>query len=153
MAQGAGEQLLHAERLPDDGLRLTIAAGRDALEPARLALLEHLAPTSPPPSLVYALELVLEEVLMNLAWHAWPDGGIHSARVTLAQQPDAVVLTFEDDGIPFNPLEAATPPPAADLAHARVGGLGLALVRRFGRELAYERVDGLNRLRVTLAKR
>lgn len=153
MAASAGAHLLHAERLAD-GLRLDVAATREALEPARLALLEHLAPSSPSPGLVYSLELVLEEVLMNLAWHAWPDGGEgHSSRVTLAEQPDALLLTFEDDGVPFDPLTAPPPRAPVTLDEARPGGLGLVLVKRYARALAYERADGRNRLTVTLARR
>ena len=65
---------------------------------ARLALLAHIATHALPPALVYRLELVLEEALMNRQWHAWPAGGQHTA-LTVRVTADAVEMCFEDDGV------------------------------------------------------
>jgi anti-sigma regulatory factor (Ser/Thr protein kinase) len=140
-------------------LELQVPGEAAALEPARQAVLAHLerllgAPL--PPRLAYRLELVLEEALMNRAWHAWPQDpdhpGPHHTRLSVHAGPDAVVLDFDDDGRPFDPLQAADPQRPASLDQARPGGLGLMLSRKAARAMHYERRDGRNRLRVEIAR-
>jgi anti-sigma regulatory factor (Ser/Thr protein kinase) len=50
-----------------------------------------------------------------------------------------VELTFEDDGRPFNPLEAAPSQPPTSIETAKIGGLGIPLVARLSASLRYER--------------
>lgn len=133
----------------DTRLRLALEPRREALEPARLAVLEHLAPADPSPALVYRLELVLEEVLMNIVWHAGP---VQAIALEVEARAAEVVLSFEDDGAPFDPTHAVPPAQPHDLAEAVPGGLGLVLLRKFASSLAYERAGRRNRLTVTLAR-
>ena len=100
---------------------------------------------------MFKLELVLEETLMNLVWHAFKDGGRHLFDVTVQVQSDAVSLCFEDDGVPFDPLGVAPPNLPTSIDQATPGGLGLMLVRKTARSVAYERVDGRNRLTIGIA--
>ncbi|AMO25476.1 hypothetical protein UC35_15195 [Ramlibacter tataouinensis] len=133
-------------------MRLVLAAQRAALEPARLALLEFLQAADPTPALVFQAELVVEEVLMNIVWHAYPEGGTREMRLEAEWLPQELVLTFEDDGVPFDPTQARPARPAATLAEAVPGGLGVGLVRRYAKAMAYCRVDARNRLAVTLSR-
>ena len=133
--------------------RLQVPNDMAALEPARLAALDFVVGHGLSDRLVFQLELVLEETLMNRLWHAFPDGGRHVTEVTLQLLPDTLVLQFDDDGVPFDPRQAAEPAPAASLEDARPGGLGLMLTRKAARTLDYERVAGRNRLTVQLARR
>jgi anti-sigma regulatory factor (Ser/Thr protein kinase) len=132
-------------------LRLTLPNRADALETARLALLEFLAGHALSARTVYRLELVLEETLMNLLWHAYPQGGVHAIEVSAQVQPDAVVLTFSDDGLPFDPLHQPTAERPTSLASAVPGGLGLLLTRKAVGAAEYERVDGRNWLTLHVA--
>ena len=124
-------------------LKLRLADGSAALEGARLALLDYLAPFAPSAKAVYAIELVLEEVLTNQFKYA-------AAPIDLMLHVEAglAVLQFEDRGAAFDPLQAPTPPVPASLDDAPIGGLGLMLVRRFAKTASYERLDGRNRLRI-----
>jgi len=140
-------------------LRLAVPNAPAAVEAARLAVHAHLAQLGEqalPPALIYRLELILEETLMNRLWHAWPDGGTHHTELTLALCADALWLRFEDDGLAFDPLQAAPHLPAASLAEAQPGGLGLLLTRKAATSCCYERVGiepgGINRLTLTLAR-
>ncbi len=133
-------------------MRIQLAARRDALEAARQAMLEMLRPLEPTPRLVYRAELVLEEVLMNVVMHAYPQGDEQGMAVEVDSAPGEIVLRFEDHGIPFDPSTAAPPIAVHDIAQAQVGGLGVSLVKRFAKSLSYERRDGMNRLRVSLAR-
>ncbi len=123
-----------------------------AFEAARQAALDFIAGHGLPEKSVYQLELVLEETLMNRLWHAYPPGGSHVTDLTLRLDPDALVLCFEDDGVPFDPLQAPLPVPPTSIEAARPGGLGLMLTRKAASGCDYERIDGRNRFTVRLAR-
>lgn len=133
-------------------MQLTLPARRESLEPARVAVLDLLHPLHASDRLVFQLELVLEEVLMNIVMHAYPEGQEQGMSVSVEPGPEAVTLCFEDAGVPFDPTQAALPEAPQDIASAKVGGLGVGLVRKFARSVHYERVGDRNRLRVALAR-
>lgn len=122
-----------------------------ALEPARRALLEFLAPHAPSVQAVYALELVLEEVLTNQIKYANADAAGPQNSLTVTLEPGLVLLQFVDSGVAFDPLQAPDPKLPSSIDEARVGGLGLMLVRHFAKSAHYERVDGRNRLTIGVA--
>ena len=119
---------------------------------ARPALLEHIATHALTPVLVYRLELVLEEALMNRQWHAWHAGGQHDTALKVRVTADAVEMCFEDDGVAFDPLQVAPAPRPASLDDAVPGGLGLMLMRRAATACHYARVDGRNRWTLPFAR-
>jgi len=97
-------------------------------------------------------ELVFEEVVSNVVRHGCGDGRAHRIVVSLAGDAHALVLTFDDDGLPFNPLDQPIPTLPTSLDDAPLGGLGLLLVHRASKDLRYERTsDHKNRLTVTIA--
>ena len=136
----------------DAALRLTLVNRLDALEPARLAIQAYLAHAGLSPQGMFKLELVLEETFMNLLWHAFKDDSERHIELTVQLHCDEVVLSFEDDGIAFDPTQAAEPARPVSIDDAPVGGRGLALVRRAARSVAYLRAGGRNRLQVHIAR-
>jgi anti-sigma regulatory factor (Ser/Thr protein kinase) len=133
---------------------LDLASRRESCEEARLALEQFLAPWELDAAATFAIELVLEEVLMNIIWHAGAatSGDPEPIHLVARVQDDAIVLCFEDKGIAFDPTHAAEPVVPASLDDARPGGLGIALVRKFARSLVYERAGPHNRLTVSVAR-
>jgi anti-sigma regulatory factor (Ser/Thr protein kinase) len=132
-------------------LRLLVPNDVAALEPARQAVLAHVAGQPLSPRARYRLELVLEETLMNRIRHAYPAGGQHAIALTLRVLDEAIELCVEDDGIAFDPVHEPPRQPATSLDDAEPGGLGLLLTRRAARDWAYERVDGRNHFTVWIA--
>lgn len=135
-----------------DRLLLTLANRRDALDEARILVLQWLEQHIPSPKLVFNVELILEETLMNVIWHAHPDHAEHLIRLELAVDAANVLMRFEDDGVPFDPLQAPPPVPPTSIDDAVPGGLGLLLVRKCARDVTYERLDGINCLTVRVAR-
>ncbi len=126
-------------------LRLTLAAQRDALDPARTALLAFLGPWELSARLIYRLELVLEEILMNIVWYATQPSGAAAQMTLLASVDDeTVTLQFEDSGPAFDPTQASPRAVPASLDDAAPGGLGITLVHKFANRLHYHRADGRN---------
>jgi len=100
----------------------------------------------------YRAELVFEEVATNVIRHGRIEGAPVELDVSVAFSGDSLVLTFEDNGRPFDPLQRPDPPKPTSIADARLGGLGIPLVRKSAREVRYERTpDNRNRLTVTMA--
>lgn len=137
---------------PHAVLALRVPAERQALEPARLAVLHFLEPWALDARALFKVELVLEETLLNASLHAFDGPGPHAVALRVQVQPDAVLLEFEDEGRAFDPLQAAEPARPASIADAQPGGLGLMLVRRLARSVDYRRLDGRNLLRITVAR-
>ena len=102
----------------------------------------------------YHAELVFDEIVSNIVRHGAPPGGELAVCVTVELRPEAIVLTFEDDGVPFDPRVRKDPAPRRSLEDAKAGGSGLMLVRRAASSLDYLRTaDGRNRLTVRVARR
>ncbi len=105
----------------------------------------------------YALRLCVEEAAANVVMHgaAGPeteaDGvGLVALRVEPAQ--DTLRVTVEDRCGAFDPLHVPPPATPSNLEEARVGGLGIHLMRQYARTLDYARVDGVNRLTLTIGR-
>jgi anti-sigma regulatory factor (Ser/Thr protein kinase) len=99
----------------------------------------------------FQTELVFEELVTNAIRHGGVDSD-HSVAVTISLTPEDVVLVVSDQGCPFNPLEQPDPVPATSLAEAKVGGLGIMLVRKAASSLAYERANDRNLVRVVIPR-
>ena len=98
----------------------------------------------------FRLDVCLAEAVSNVIEHAFPDGGRHDIRVTLEPREREVVLKVEDEGRPFDPLQAAPSPMAVKLEHVRIGGYGLRLIRHFADSCSYRRREGRNVLTMTV---
>jgi anti-sigma regulatory factor (Ser/Thr protein kinase) len=97
-------------------------------------------------AIAYQLNLAIDELATNVISYGWEDAGPHQLHIKLCRMPDRLTVLMEDDARPFNPLERATPDLDADIDERAIGGLGIHFVRQFATDLAYERVDGRNRL-------
>ena len=97
------------------------------------------------------VELAFEEVAVNVVKHGSPTGDID---LHVSFEPDQIVLTFEDDGIPFNPLLRADPTLPDSLDEAEIGGLGVLMVKQLSSRIEYERTpDQHNRLTLAIPAR
>jgi anti-sigma regulatory factor (Ser/Thr protein kinase) len=146
----------HAAAVPrEEGalLRLTLANERAMLESTRLAVVDFLTGRRLSARTVFGVELILEEVLTNMIKYAFSDGARHMIDVSVQIDPDQVVMQFEDGGLAFDPLRATAPAtPPTSLDNVVPGGLGLVLLRKFAKTVAYERRDSRNRLTVAVAR-
>jgi serine/threonine-protein kinase RsbW len=100
----------------------------------------------------FQTELVFEEVVTNVIRHGRAEERPLTIEVSLDVADHEVVLTFEDAGQPFDPLQRPAPTLPASLEEAPLGGLGILMVRKAASRIAYERTaDEKNRLTVAIA--
>lgn len=132
-------------------LLLSVPIGMAAIPGAQAAIESWAAEAGLSPAVTYRLALVTEELLANLAMHGRFAGDPPPARVTVEAAEGGAVLVIEDAAAPFDPREAPVPA-VPSLADDRVGGMGLALVRRMAASLDYGPAEGgWNRTRIALA--
>lgn len=102
-----------------------------------------------PENVEYAINLCLEEAVSNVIRHGYGDNTRGSVVVRFTMSgPDTFVFTIEDEAQPFNPLNAPTPDPCAEV---RVGGQGIHFLRRFADGLGYELMPNGNRLKIVFS--
>jgi sigma-B regulation protein RsbU (phosphoserine phosphatase) len=104
----------------------------------------------------FAVRLCVEEAAANVVMHGEADARTHgdagfvALRVDAAQ--DTLRITVEDRCGAFDPLHVPPPERPTDLAEARVGGLGIHLMRQYARAMNYERAGDVNRLTLTIGR-
>jgi anti-sigma regulatory factor (Ser/Thr protein kinase) len=103
---------------------------------------------------IFALGLCLEEAVANIIMYGGPGehGGKHIA-VTVMDGAPSLAVCLEDDGGPFDPTKVPPPSHPMSLEEARIGGMGVHLIRKLSTDMRYERVDGRNRLTLTFGPR
>jgi phosphoserine phosphatase RsbU/P len=99
-----------------------------------------------PGNVVHDVNLALEEILTNIISHGYTDNREHEIKVRLSAQPGEIKAEVEDDGQPFNPLEAPEPDTTQPLEERPIGGLGIHLVRKLMDDIEYQRQEGKNKL-------
>lgn len=97
------------------------------------------------------IDIAVEEIFVNIAHYAYTPGtGDAVLRVELQENPRAVSITFEDRGVPYDPLAKEDPDVTLDAEERQIGGLGIFMVKKSMDEVKYRHEDGKNIL--TLVK-
>ena len=94
-----------------------------------------------------ALRLACEEIVVNVASYAYPEGKDGYLDVDI-QKTDRIVIRFEDGGVPFNPKDHEMPDTKLPLEQRRIGGLGIFLVISKMDDVRYAYVDNKNVLTI-----
>lgn len=119
----------------------------DLAELSRLALwLESWAKDhGVPDETAQQVDLCAAEAVTNVMTHGQSDPQARGIELRIDRRGEDVVLEIEDDGIEFDPTQAALPPPVT-MDCDRVGGWGMRIVRSFCHDVRYQRSNGRNRL-------
>ena len=93
------------------------------------------------------IEVSLEELFVNIAHYAYPNGdGWVEIRATVENGVAAVTLI--DGGIPYDPLAKPDPDVTLSAEERETGGLGIYMVKKKMDEMTYEYRDGHNVLTI-----
>lgn len=95
------------------------------------------------------LDIAVEEIFVNIANYAYQTNKEEAmARIIMDTKSDCVLLQFEDNGTPFNPLEREDPDTELGEEERGIGGLGIFIVKECMDEVFYEYKDGKNILTI-----
>ena len=101
-------------------------------------------------SIQFRFDLCANEAVTNINSYAYPENGSHEIALLLAINPESVMLTIEDDGIAFNPFLVPEHVPPQSLSEAKIGGLGIDLIRHYVDEFNYTRLNNKNVLSIKI---
>ena len=133
-------------------LSMAIKTTRDELERISSALEELGQQDDWPDDLVFRVNLVLEELILNIMDYG-AEGSDPDIALEIQSDGDSISIDLSDRGRPFDPLtEAPEPDLESSVAERRVGGLGVHLTKTLMDEVSYLREADRNRLSMITRK-
>lgn len=128
---------------------LSIDATVENITPVTDFVNGELAALNCPGRIQRQIDVAIDELFGNIAQYAYdPAVGPATVRVEVTEEPLAVVITFIDHGVPYDPLAQADPDVHAPLEERQAGGLGVFLVKQTMDDVTYEYKDGQNILKI-----
>ena len=128
---------------------LTVDAIIENIEKVTDFVNEELEKLDCSPKAQIQIDVAIDELFGNIAHYAYnPNVGPATIRVEVVEDPMAVVLTFIDHGIPYDPLAKEDPDIKLSAEERKIGGLGIYMVKKSMDEITYEYKAGQNILRI-----
>ena len=95
------------------------------------------------------IDVAIDELFGNIARYAYnPETGKATVKLEVEENPLSVIITFIDNGRPFNPLEKSDPDITLSAEEREIGGLGIFLVKKTMDLIEYDYRDGQNILKI-----
>ncbi len=95
------------------------------------------------------IDIAIDELFGNIAHYAYnTEVGNATVRVEISEAPLAVIITFIDNGVPYDPLGKDDPDITLSAEEREIGGLGIYMVKKSMDEITYEYKDGQNILKI-----
>lgn len=110
---------------------------------------EQLESIECPMKIQMQIDIAIDELFGNIAHYAYnPDVGPATVRVEVQEAPLAVIITFIDNGVPYDPLAKKDPDITLSADEREIGGLGIYMVKKTMDDITYEYKNGQNILTV-----
>ncbi len=131
------------------GEEMTLKAEIENLDRVLSFVDEYLEKMDCPRKLQIQIDIAVEEIFVNIASYAYEGGsGMATIQVESESDPLTAVITFEDTGIPYDPLAKEDPDVSLPAVERQVGGLGVYMVKKSMDDVIYEYRDGKNILKL-----
>ncbi|MBQ9355186.1 MAG: anti-sigma factor antagonist [Clostridia bacterium] len=128
---------------------LEIEAVNDNLSQVISFIEEHLGEIGCSAKNIMQISVAAEEIFVNIANYAYNPGiGKATVRVEVLDNPITVVITFMDNGKPFDPTKKIDPDISLSAEDREIGGLGIFMTKKMMDHVSYEYKDGKNILKI-----
>ncbi len=128
---------------------LTVNAVIENIERVTAFVDEQLEALGCPVKAQMQIDIAIDELFGNIAHYAYhPEVGPATVRVEVTDAPLAVIITFIDNGVQYDPLAKKDPDTALSAEEREIGGLGIYMVKKSMDDISYEYKDGKNILRI-----
>ena len=128
---------------------LTIAATVENIGTVTDFVNEQLEAIDCPMKAQMQIDIAIDELFGNIAHYAYnTEVGEAVVRVEVLEDPLAVVITFIDKGVPYDPLAKDDPDVTLGVEERAIGGLGIYMVKKSMDDITYEYKDGQNILAI-----
>ena len=95
------------------------------------------------------IDIAIDELFGHIAHYAYnTEVGSATVRVEVSEAPLAVIITFIDNGVPYDPLGKDDPDITLSAEEREIGGLGIYMVKKSMDEITYEYKNGQNILKI-----
>ena len=129
--------------------KITVDAAVENIEAVTEFVTEELERLDCPLKAQTQIAIAIDELFGNIARYAYsPDIGKATVFLEVEDDPLSVIITFVDNGKPFNPLMQTDPDIHLSADEREIGGLGIFLVKKTMNLVEYEYRDGQNILRI-----
>ena len=128
---------------------LTINATVENIEKVTAFVDEQLEAMDCPMKAQMQIDIAIDELFGNIAHYAYnPKVGPATVRVEVTDNPMTVIITFIDNGVPYDPLAKEDPDVTLSAEERGIGGLGIYLVKKSMDGISYEYKNGQNILKI-----
>ena len=128
---------------------LTVEAKTTNIEAVTNFVNEQLEALDCPMKAQMQIDIAIDELFGNIAHYAYnPEIGQATVRVEVVEDPLSVIITFIDNGVPYDPLAKADPDTTLSAEERDIGGLGIYMVKKSMDDITYEYKDGQNILKI-----
>lgn len=95
------------------------------------------------------INVAVDELYCNIASYAYPDSQGTADIIVQSPQNNTVAITFEDGGVPYDPLKKPDPDVTLRAEERKIGGLGIYIVKKTMDSVEYKYQDNKNVLTIT----
>ena len=99
------------------------------------------------PKVANKVSIAVDEIYSNIINYS----GAELATISYEIKDGRLYITFTDDGIPYNPLEAEEPDITLSAEERKIGGLGIFMVKKMTESMEYTYEDDKNILKLIIA--
>lgn len=89
---------------------------------------------------IHQIAIIFDEIYSNIVKYSKAE----NLELKIGMIDNVIYLVFEDDGIPYNPLENQEPDTGVSIGERGIGGLGLFMVKRMTEYMEYKYQNGKN---------
>ncbi|MBO6119019.1 MAG: ATP-binding protein [Lachnospiraceae bacterium] len=130
-------------------MEITLPATIENVEKVTEFVNAELAKINCPAKAKAEIDIAIDELFSNIANYAYnPEIGKATVKVEVQENPQAVVITFMDKGIPYDPLKREDPNVKLSADERGIGGLGIFMVKKTMDSVEYEYKDNHNILKI-----
>ena len=101
-----------------------------------------------PGTVANEIKLCLNEAVTNTLSYGFSDRTEGAVAVIVLETPTGLDVTIRDNGTAFDPMEFEVQPFAETVEEARIGGLGVFLIKEFASDVSYAREEDENVLKM-----
>ncbi len=95
-------------------------------------------------TLVFSLNLVLEEALTNVILYGFDNDDKHAIEINFKKVDHELSITIIDDGRAYDPTLKADPDITLSVDERPIGGLGIFLIKKIMDSVEYQRKENKN---------
>ena len=90
------------------------------------------------------IDVVIEEIFVNIASYAYKKDEKGFVDISIKNENNKIIISFEDMGVPFNPLLKENPDITLSAENREPGGLGIYMMKKMMDNVEYIYKDNKN---------